>query len=189
MARYAIGDVQGCYSQLTKLIDKIGFNPSKDVLYFVGDLVNRGPESYQVLKWIYKNQDNIITVLGNHDIYLLGRYAGVLKADKDETIGELLNAKDAKKLIDYLRARPVVFQDSNYILSHAGIYPKINFNTLIYLNSIISNHLQSNDYAIFIDNIFGNKPNKWSDDLDLIQKMKFIINSSTRMRFLNVEDY
>ncbi|MCC2625687.1 MAG: diadenosine tetraphosphatase [Burkholderiales bacterium] len=189
MARYAIGDVQGCYDQLIQLIDKIGFNPSQDILYFVGDLVNRGPQSYQVLKWIYKYQDSIITVLGNHDIYLLGRYARVLKADKDETISDILNAKDSKKLIDYLRARPLVFHDSNYILCHAGVYPKINFNTLIYLNTVISNHLQSNDYPIFIDSIFGNKPNKWSDNLDLMQKMKFIINSSTRMRFLNTADY
>lgn len=189
MARYAIGDVQGCYNQLIQLIDKIGFNPSVDVLYFVGDLVNRGPESYKVLKWIYKNQDNIICVLGNHDIYLLGRYAQILKPDSDETIGDILNAKDANKLIDYLRCQPLVFHDSNYILSHAGVYPKLDFNTLIYLNRIISNYLQSNDYPFFIHKIFGNKPTSWSDSLDLIQKMKFIINTSTRMRFLNTSDY
>jgi len=189
MARYAIGDVQGCFSQLIQLVDKIGFNPGVDVLYFVGDLVNRGPESYKVLKWIYKNQDNVICVLGNHDIYLLGRYANVLKPDPDETIGEILHAKDSDKLIDYLRRQPLVFHDSNFILSHAGVYPKINFNTLIHLNSIIGNCLQSNDYPFFIHKIFGNKPNFWSDDLDLIHKLKFVVNSSTRMRFLNTSDY
>lgn len=189
MARYAIGDVQGCYSQLIKLIDKIEFNPSKDVLYFVGDLVNRGPESLNVLKWVYKYQDNIICVLGNHDIYLLGRYANVLKPDSDETIGEILLSREANKLIDYLRRQPLVFHDSNYILSHAGVYPKINFNNLIYLNNIISNYLQSSDYAFFIHRIFGNKPNYWDDEFELILKMKFVINSSTRMRLLKSHDY
>lgn len=189
MARYAIGDVQGCYSQLIQLIDKIDFNPSRDVLYFVGDLVNRGPESYNVLKWIYKHQDNIICVLGNHDIYLLGRYANVVKPDPEETIGEILLSKEANKLIDYLRRQPLVFHDSNYILSHAGVYPRIDFNTLIYLNNIIGNYLQSSEYALFIDRIFGNKPHYWSNELELIHKMKFVINSTTRMRFLNIQDY
>lgn len=189
MARYAIGDIQGCYTQLMQLIDKIGFNPSKDVLYLVGDLVNRGRESLKVLKWVYDNQDNIVCVLGNHDIYLIGRYASVIKADEDETIGEILNTNDAAKLIDYLRRQPLIFHDNEYILAHAGIYPKADFNTLIYLNNVISNHLQSNDYPFFIHKIFGNKPNHWEDSLDLTQKMKFVVNSSTRMRFLKIKDY
>lgn len=189
MARYAIGDVQGCYLQLMQLVNKICFNPSTDVLYFVGDLVNRGPESYKVLKWMYKNQDNIICVLGNHDIYLLGRYAGALKPDPDETIGDILQSREAGKLIDYLRRQPLIFHDSDYILSHAGIYPKMSFNNLIYLNNIICNYLQGNDYPFFIHKIFGNKPNFWTKDLDLMQKMKFVINATTRMRFLHLNDF
>ncbi|MCE3268449.1 MAG: diadenosine tetraphosphatase, partial [Burkholderiales bacterium] len=128
-------------------------------------------------------------VLGNHDIYLLGRYANVLKTNPDETITDILQAPDAEKLIDYLIQQPLIFEDNNYILCHAGVYPKINFNTLLYVNSIISTHLQSNNYPFFIHKIFGNKPNFWSDNLDLIHKMKFVINSSTRMRFLNNSNY
>jgi bis(5'-nucleosyl)-tetraphosphatase (symmetrical) len=189
MARYAIGDIQGCYSQFTQLVAKIGFNPSIDVLYLVGDLVNRGPESLKVLKWVYKYQDSVISVLGNHDIYLLARYNNLLLPDADETIQDVLLYKDAGKLIDWLRRCPLVFHDSNYILAHAGVYPKLNFNKLLLLNQMFSNCLRSSDYAAFLHKVFGNKPNMWNDDLDLIQQMKFLVNACTRMRFLKLSNY
>lgn len=189
MARYVIGDIQGCYQELVDLVQKIGFNPSKDTLYLVGDLVNRGPKSLEVLKWVYKHQDSIVTVLGNHDIYLIGRYAKVLRADDKETIGDVLKDSSAKTLIDYLRSRPLVFCDPNYILVHAGIYPKINFDTVLSLNVEVMDKFKSNKYAEFISQIFGNKPLNWDDDLDALSQMKFIINSCTRMRFLNKNDY
>ena len=185
MARYAIGDIQGCYTELCKLLDKINFNPSKDVLYLVGDLVNRGPESLKVLKWAYKNQDSIITVLGNHDIYLLARYNKLVAQDHDDTLSDLISNKDAGKLIDWVRSQPLIFHDNDYILAHAGIYPKLNFNSMLVLNHAVNNHLQSKDYPQFLEQVYGNKPNQWNDELDLIQKMKFFLNSCTRMRFLD----
>ena len=148
MARYAIGDIQGCYIQLCQLLDKINFNPSTDVIYLVGDLVNRGPESLNVLKWAYKHQDSIITVLGNHDIYLLARYNQLIPQDHDDTLNEILIYKDAGKLIDWLRSQPLIFHDNDYIIAHAGIYPKLNFNTTLLLNHAISNHLKSNDLPL-----------------------------------------
>ncbi|MEN9391423.1 MAG: hypothetical protein RL017_721, partial [Pseudomonadota bacterium] len=102
MAHYAIGDIQGCYAEFIKLLNKIEFNSNLDTLYLVGDLVNRGPESLKVLQWVYKNQDSVIVVLGNHDIYLLGRYAKVLKQNSPDQIEQILKASDAEKLIDYL---------------------------------------------------------------------------------------
>jgi bis(5'-nucleosyl)-tetraphosphatase (symmetrical) len=189
MARYVIGDIQGCYASLMELLAKINFNPSVDVIYLVGDLVNRGPESLKVLKWAYKHQDSLITVLGNHDIYLLARYNNLLKPDEDETIQDILLYKDAAKLIDWLRHRPLVFHDANYILAHAGVYPRLDFNKLLVLNNAITNHLQANDYPSFIAKIYGNKPNHWNKELDMLQQMKFVINSCTRMRYLNTHDY
>lgn len=189
MARYVIGDIQGCYTPLMKLLAEIGFNPSKDVLYFVGDLVNRGKESLQVLRWAYANQDNLVTVLGNHDIYLLARYSNIRKADKDETIQDILSYPDAHKLIDWLRGYSLIYQDTNYIVVHAGIYPRMDFNCLIQLNHQISNHLKSKAYPEFIDKIYGNKPNSWQSDLSLQKQMKFAVNACTRMRYLNSQDF
>ncbi|MFN8770509.1 MAG: symmetrical bis(5'-nucleosyl)-tetraphosphatase [Neisseriaceae bacterium] len=189
MARYAIGDIQGCYTPFMKLLSEIGFNSSKDVLYLVGDLVNRGKESLQILQWAYKNQDNIITVLGNHDIYLLARYSKIRPADCDETIKDILTSSEAGKLTDWLRTCPLIFQDAQYIIAHAGIYPRIDLNHMLFLNHLISQHLQAPDYSVFIDKIYGNKPNYWNNDLPLQKQMKFVVNACTRMRYLNRKNY
>ncbi|MBY0379557.1 MAG: symmetrical bis(5'-nucleosyl)-tetraphosphatase [Burkholderiales bacterium] len=189
MPRYAIGDIQGCYTTFIKLLAKIDFNPSRDKLYLVGDLVNRGKESLQVLRWAYKNQDNFISVLGNHDIYLLARYNNLRIADQDDTISDILTDSNSSKMIDWLRSRPLIYQDSDYIIVHAGIYPIIDFNHLVFLNHQISQHLQSIDYVDFINKVYGNKPNYWNHELPQYKQMKFIVNACTRMRYLNTNDY
>jgi bis(5'-nucleosyl)-tetraphosphatase (symmetrical) len=189
MARYAIGDIQGCYKQFMELLQLIDFNPSKDVLYLVGDLVNRGPNSLEVLKWVYKNQDSVITVLGNHDIYLLARFNHLVKLDNDDTLSDVIRDKNINKYIDWLRSCPLVYHDNQYIMAHAGIYPQMDFNELLHINHSVSNHLQSADYTQFIESIFGNKPNYWSSDLSSLKKMKFAINSCTRMRFLERDGF
>lgn len=189
MATYAIGDIQGCYKEFMELLSKINFKPGRDTLYLVGDLVNRGPESLKVLRYIYRHQDSIITVLGNHDIYLIGRYAGVIEAGTDDTINQILEASDSSKLVGYLRSCPLLFQDANYILVHAGIHPSITLNKLSTLNDSISHHLQSDNYDKFITKIYGNKPNLWSDELSYVKQMRFMVNASTRMRFIDTKTY
>ena len=189
MARYAIGDIQGCYKQFIQLVNKINFNPSKDVLYLVGDLVNRGPKSLEVLKWIYQHQNSIINVLGNHDFYLLARYYGVAKPDGDDTLSALLRDKNIDKYIDWLRCSPLIFHDNDYILAHAGIYPKMNFNDLIHCCHAISNSLSASQCRRFLEDMFSNKPNNWDENYSLINKSRFVINSLTRMRFLNKDSY
>ena len=188
MARYVIGDIQGCFTPFIALLHKIDFNPSKDTLYLVGDLVNRGHESLPVLRWVYANQDSVVNVLGNHDIYLLARYCNIRSADHDETIRDILQAPDAPKLITWLKSCPLIYQDADYILVHAGIYPQMDFNYLLFLSHNISQHLQSPDYPAFIDGVYGNKPNSFHKNLDLHQQMKFVINACTRMRYLNITD-
>jgi bis(5'-nucleosyl)-tetraphosphatase (symmetrical) len=189
MARYAIGDIQGCYKQFMQLLDLINFNPSKDVLYLVGDLVNRGPQSLEVLKWVYRNQDSVINVLGNHDFYLLARFHHLVKLDAGDTLADTIRDKHINKYIDWLRSCPLVYHDNQYILVHAGIYPRMDFNELLHIRHSISNHLRSNDYPQFIESIFGNKPNYWNADHDSHKKMKFVINACTRMRFLEKSDF
>lgn len=189
MARYAIGDIQGCFKEFSKLLQVINFNPSTDVLYLVGDLVNRGPQSLDVLKWIYKYQDSVINVLGNHDFYLLARYNHLVKLDNGDTLEDLMRDKHIHRYIDWLRTCPLVFHDNQYILVHAGIYPQIDFNELLQLNHAVSNHLKSEDYAPFIENIFGNKPNYWDTQHTNLKKMKFIVNACTRMRFIDRQDF
>lgn len=189
MAKYAIGDIQGCYAEFMQLLSKLDFNPSVDVLYLVGDVVNRGPQSLQVLEWLYRYQDSVVTVLGNHDIFLLGRYAQVVGATATDTIDEILTAQNAPKLIDYLRRCPLIFEDDKYILAHAGIYPKMDFAYLTAMSRCISDNLKSTNYAKFIEKIYGNKPSLWNETLSPIKQMRFVVNSTTRMRFLDTSTF
>ena len=189
MARFAIGDIQGCYNEFMKLLSKIGFTPGKDTLYLVGDLVNRGPNSLDVLRYVYQHQDSIISVLGNHDIYLLARYAKIIEALSDDTISDILNAEDSSKLVGYLRNCPLIFQDSEYILAHAGLHPDLSIDKITKLSSLISKHLKSDTYDQFIQKIYGNKPNVWDEELSQIKQMRFMINASTRMRFIDTKTH
>lgn len=189
MARYAIGDIQGCYRQLMELLSLIDFNPSKDVIYSVGDLINRGPQSLEVLKWVYKNQDSFINVLGNHDIYLLARYNHLIKPDAEDTLAEVICDKNIRKYINWLRSCPLIYHDNQFIVVHAGVYPHMDFNELLHLNHSISNHLKASDYARFIEKIYGNKPNCWQADMDTLKKMRFVVNACTRMRLLDNNDF
>jgi bis(5'-nucleosyl)-tetraphosphatase (symmetrical) len=189
MAKYAIGDIQGCYKQFIELIKKINFSPSTDTLYLVGDLVNRGPQSLEVLDWAYRHQDSIQMVLGNHDIYLLGRYNNILPVNHDDTLNELLLYTNANKIIDWLRIQPLIYQDDKYILVHAGIYPQLKLTTSIELAEEIQANLSGADYPKFIDKIYGNKPQQWNNKLPQIERMRFIVNTCTRMRYLNRDTY
>lgn len=190
MTRYAIGDIQGCYNTFINLLNEINFNHNTDKLYLVGDLVNRGPESLKVLQWVFEHKANIVSVLGNHDIYLLARHAGVVDANHDETITDILNFKDSKPLINWLNSCPLVFEDETYIITHAGIYPQLNLETLKQLSQEVTKNLafSNPDRAKFLHKIFGNKPSAWNEALKPFKKIKFAVNSCTRMRFLNKND-
>lgn len=123
MATYAIGDIQGCYDPLQRLLERIRFDPAVDRLWLTGDLVNRGPKSLEVLRFVVKNQASIVSVLGNHDLYLLQRYLGVVKAKNFDTLQEVLRAPDAERLMDWLRRQPLVHKDGPYLMVHAGFLP------------------------------------------------------------------
>ncbi len=189
MARYAIGDIQGCFNQLSRLLSQINFNKSKDTLYLVGDLVNRGSQSLEVLRWARDNQDNVISVLGNHDIYMLARYLKLQKPHSDDTLQDLLRADDVDDLMMWVRNCPLIHEEKDYIIVHAGIYPKVDFNHLLFLNHLFCEHLMSKNISEFVDSIYGNKPNNWTQDLTTEKQIKFLVNSCTRMRYLNNKNY
>jgi len=123
MATYAIGDVQGCHRTLLELLDRISFHPGRDRLWFTGDLVNRGPRSLAVLRWAKDHDGDLVVVLGNHDLHLLGVAAGVARPRRRDTLAEILGATDREPLLAWLRGRPFLHREAGHVLVHAGLLP------------------------------------------------------------------
>ncbi len=184
MAIYAIGDIQGCYQQLRQLLRKIRFKSDRDKLWFAGDLVNRGPESLETLRFIKDLQDNAVTVLGNHDLTLLAIANGQKKL-KNHTLDAILNAPDRDQLLHWLRRQKLMHYDKerNYVLVHAGIYPLWDLKTALKRSREVENILAADTYADFFPHMFGNTPNVWDKKLQGWERIRFITNCFTRMRY------
>lgn len=187
MTTYAIGDIQGCYKEFKKLLKEIRFNPNQDKLWLTGDLVNRGPNSLDVIKYVMELGSSAITVLGNHDFYLLATYYKAAPWPyKNNDFDEILSNKDVKEIIYWLRNRNIIYIDNqlNYILVHAGIHPSLKFTEIMALGSDIEKSLRGSDCKKFIESLWSNKPNKWNKDLSNEDKKIFCVNVFTRMRYL-----
>lgn len=182
MTIYAIGDIHGCYDELQALLELIEFSPTKDQLWFTGDLVNRGNQSLQVLRFI-KNLKNAVVILGNHDIHLLELAGG--NAFKNHTVHDVLNASDCAELMDWLRHRPLLYHapNLNYVIAHAGVYPLWNLAQAKRYAQEVEAALQSPNYQKILKNLYGNHPNQWKEDLTGWERLRFIANAFTRMRF------
>lgn len=124
MATYAIGDVQGCFRTFERLLSRIGFSPRSDNLWLAGDMVNRGPRSLETLRWLMQHNDSVTAVLGNHDLYLLARHAGLLSSKRRDTLDPVLNAPDIDQLIHWIRHRPILHRERTYLMVHAGLLPE-----------------------------------------------------------------
>lgn len=187
MATYAIGDIQGCYTQLRELLIKLDFKSDKDKLWFAGDIVNRGPDSLKTLRYIKSLEDNAVTVLGNHDLHLLAVANGRKKQSKKDTIQPILEASDSDILLDWLLHRPLVhYQKKNHIcLVHAGIYPDWSLNQILAYSKEMESILQGPKSHEFFHHMYGDKPKKWSNDLTGWDRLRFITNCFTRMRYIN----
>lgn len=183
MSTYAIGDIQGCFDEFMALLEKINFNPKTDHLLLAGDLVNRGPKSLETLRFIIKNQNAISAVLGNHDFYLLNRAFGIEQKEKQDTLDKILQAKDKIDLIEYLRHLPLIVEHKNHILTHAGLCPLWSVNQAKSYSLEVSNILQSENYILFLKNLYGNHPDLWDDNLKGYDRLRLIVNYFTRMRF------
>lgn len=184
MATYAIGDLQGCYDSLLRLLDKLNYDSSKDKLWFAGDLVNRGPDSLSTLRFVKSLGDSAISVLGNHDLHLLA-IAANHKSTNDSRLKDILNANDCDELLDWMRHIPLLHHDPdlNFTLVHAGIYPMWSLKDAADHAHELENVLRGENYFEFIFNMYGNLPNKWNDDLTGWERLRFICNCFTRMRF------
>lgn len=183
MTTYAIGDVQGCCAQLIALLRKIKFNPDKDRLWFVGDLVNRGPQSLKTLRVIKSLEPEAIT-LGNHDLALMAAYYGASKPQPGDTISEVLNAPDVDDLIDFLHRQKIFHWDQtqNRAMCHAGLHPHWSTHKAQELAQELESVLQGNAPYEFFDHMYGNTPNQWSDSLQGYDRLRTICNYFTRIR-------
>jgi len=186
MSIYAIGDVQGCYTQLRALIDKTGFKSDKDKLWFAGDIINRGPESLKTIRFIKSLEENAVTVLGNHDLHLLALANGRRKQSAKDTIQEILNAADSEELLNWLIHRPLMHYNEKYnvCLVHAGIHPHWSTAQALVYAAEVEAVLQSTKSHEFFQHMYGDKPSKWSPSLGGWDRLRFITNVFTRMRFI-----
>lgn len=184
MATYAIGDIQGCFDPLCRLLEKINFDQSTDTLWFAGDLVNRGPKSLDTLRFVKSLGERAVTVLGNHDIHLLALHYGVRKRkDKDNTLFQTLDAEDAHELIDWIQALPVVHIEKDNILVHAGIHPEWDLQTLTALNAELTTAIASVSNKKTLAEIYGNTEGSWGDAKDSKERLRYALNCLTRMRY------
>jgi len=183
MATYAIGDVQGCFDELQALLERVGFNRAHDRLWFVGDLVNRGPKSLEVLRFVKALGDRAIVVLGNHDLHLITQYEGFERKRKDDTFVDVLDAPDAKELVDWLRMRPLLHVEGNWAMVHAGLLPGWSIDRATSLAKEVEKALAALDYREFLKNMYGSKPERWNESLSGWDRLRVIVNAMTRMRF------
>lgn len=188
MATYAIGDVQGCFDELLCLLERIKFDPVNDTLWFTGDLVNRGPKSLEVLRFLKKIK-NCQVVLGNHDLHLLSVvYAGASLEPKD-TLDAILNAPDREELCIWLRHRSLLHHDASlgFTLIHAGLSPQWDLNRAIACAREVETVLRGDNYVEFFKNMYGDTPSQWSENLTGWDRLRVIINCLTRLRFCDMK--
>lgn len=187
MATYAIGDLQGCYSDLLRLLQQVEFDPQQDRLWLTGDLVNRGPESLEALRYIKALGDAAVTVLGNHDLHLLAVAEGGQPEKHRDTLGPILDAPDRAALLDWLRHRPLIYREGNNLLVHAGLLPQWTPDDALDLAREVEAVLQGNGYRQFLAQMYGNEPDEWRQDLTGNMRLRMIVNAMTRLRFITPE--
>ena len=186
MAVYAIGDLQGCYAELRRLLDKIGFDEQRDRLWFCGDLVNRGPDSLHCLRFVSALGERAVTVLGNHDLHLLALHHGICRIRDTETLQAVLDSPDREQLMHWLQHQPLLHYDAELgaVLVHAGIYPGWGLSQARKRAAEVERALRGGDARQFFADMYGNEPVRWNAGLAGGERLRFITNSFTRMRFL-----
>lgn len=181
MATYAIGDIQGCFRTLHRLLERIHYDPEQDRLWLVGDLVNRGPQSLEVLRWVRAQGDRVTTVLGNHDLHLLGRAFGTREAKQSDTLDGVLEAPDRQDLIEWLRGRPLLHREGPFVLVHAGLLPAWTLEEAQQLAREAEAALRGPKPRRFLEAMAGAAP-YWTDDLDPEDRSRVAIQALTRLR-------
>lgn len=187
MPTYAIGDVQGCVTALRQLLHAFGFDRARDRLWFVGDLVNRGPDSLATLRLVKDLGDAAVTVLGNHDFHLLVLAAGCAKKHRSDTLDPVLAAPDCDELLGWLRRRPLLHVDGNWAMVHAGLLPQWSVARARMLAQEVEFELRGAYWREFLAGLYGNTPDAWSDSLRGADRLRIIVNAMARMRFCTAD--
>jgi bis(5'-nucleosyl)-tetraphosphatase (symmetrical) len=188
MSLYVVGDIQGCYAEFRQLLDLIAFDPAHDRLWLVGDLVNRGPDSLSVLRTVKGFGDAAVTVLGNHDLHLLTVAAGHRRPHPHDTLAAVLDAPDRAELLDWLRTRPLVVRDGEWLLVHAGLLPSWTPATAVMLSREVEAMLASAACDDFLRHLYGDEPARWDEALAGYDRLRVIVNACTRLRFCAADD-
>ena len=191
MALYCAGDIQGCADALERLLAHIGFSPSRDTLYLLGDLVNRGPDSAAVLRRCMAMEGSVLAVLGNHDLHLLALAHGVRTPSRRDTLDALLKASDRNAIFDWLRrqplARSVVHGGDSLLMVHAGVLPQWSAEQTLALAGEVHTALRGSAWPQFLQQMYGNQPDSWNDALVDADRLRVIVNALTRLRFCSSE--
>ncbi|GGP21483.1 symmetrical bis(5'-nucleosyl)-tetraphosphatase [Silvimonas iriomotensis] len=185
MARYVIGDIQGCFEELTLLLDKLEFDASRDRLWLVGDLVNRGPQSLEVLRWIMGQGSAVQTVLGNHDLHLLAVAAGIAKRKAGDTLDAILDHPQCAAFCEWLRYQPLMLDLGDALLVHAGVWPGWNKEKALEAAAAVEATLRGEQWRAFLEDMYGSQPAHWSDAKNKTERLRFTVNACTRMRFVD----
>ena len=191
MSTYVVGDIQGCYQALNRLLDKIGFAPGTDQLWCVGDLVNRGPDSLKTLRFLHRLGDDVRVVLGNHDLHFIAVFESCAGARSSDSLRKLLNAPDCQQLSDWLRQQPLALHDclptesglENFLMVHAGVAPRWSLQKTLNLAAEVELALQGRGRHEYLRNMYGNEPIRWYDKLEGPARLRTITNYLTRLRF------
>lgn len=190
MAVYAVGDIQGCLQPLQQLLGQVSFDPARDKLWLVGDLVNRGPQSLETLRFLYGMRQSLTISLGNHDLHLLAAAYHPEKLKRKDTIGEILQAPDAPVLLDWLRQQKLMHYDRqlDVCMVHAGIAPQWSLTQALALAGEVEQVLRDDHrIADFLGRMYGNEPSLWRDELAGMERLRLITNYFTRMRFCRAD--
>lgn len=190
MTLYAVGDLQGCLEPLKCLLKRVDFSPSRDCLWLVGDLVNRGPQSLETLRFVHDLGASGLTVLGNHDLHLLAVAHNIERLKKSDTLQSILDAPDRAELIDWLRRQKLVHHDPerDLTLVHAGIPPQWSVAKALKRAAEVENALRDDASLLpFLDGMYGNQPVKWNKNLHGVERLRVITNYFTRMRFCKAD--
>jgi len=187
MAVYLIGDIQGCDKPLERLLQKVDFSPSRDALYVLGDLVNRGPDSTGVLRRLMALGNSVQCVLGNHDLHAMAVAAGVRPSSRMDTLQDLLQAPDRGVLLDWLRHQHMALQAHGILMVHAGVLPQWSAAQTLQLATEVEGVLQDPHWQDFLQQMYGNEPAAWSEQLVGIGRWRVIVNALTRLRFCTAD--
>jgi bis(5'-nucleosyl)-tetraphosphatase (symmetrical) len=187
MAAYLVGDVQGCDAALGRLLEAIGFSPSRDTLYLLGDLVNRGPESAAVLRRLAAHGDSAKCLLGNHDLSLLALAHGLRAPHANDTLDQVLAAPDREALLEWLRFRSMALHEHGLLMVHGGLLPQWDLAQAMSLAREVESALRGPGLVDFLSQMYGNQPDRWSDSLAGADRLRVVVNALTRLRFCTPE--